>query len=78
MEWILKCYATMYIQQKSLKKIYACSLKVQKKKKCLKYSNKYPNHPFKNLGEKNHLLWNNILNTKKSYQFVTGTIRDQS
>lgn len=56
MEWILKCYATMYIQQKSLKKIYACSLKVQKKKKCLKYSNKYPNHPFKNLGEKNHLL----------------------
>lgn len=57
MEWILKCYATMYIQQKSWKKIYACSFKVQKKKKYLKYSNKYPNHRIKNLGEKNPLTF---------------------
>lgn len=54
MDFKMLCYNVH--TTKKLKKIYACSLKVQKKKKCLKYSNKYPNHPFKNLGEKNHLL----------------------
>lgn len=45
MEWILKCYATMYIQQKSLKKNLCLFLKSAEKEKMLEIFKQIPKSP---------------------------------